>query len=1664
MRVGGGTVAGGETGNLNFNSFSVPRGKHIKIWNLLESLRFLTDMVHLFGFDSNIHFLIFLNQLVYRPFLWLKNTVVSLFIMFGKIVLFLVLFSIVVWLIGFLFNKVRKVLDPPRLKKLKLNVEQSKLYGGERVPLSAQGYDQYGNSIAVDNIEWSSSSGRIVKNQFEAGEQSETVVITAKSGSITDTTSLRVTERPRLVKVAIAKPKSTEIDSGESYTFEAYGLDQYGDRYKLEQLRWSIKVNPHLGLINQDGHFQANSTSFGQCTIQAQVDQFVATQEIVIPRRLTEIKILPAHSQLQPEEYEYFRVEGYDQSGLNFELSDVSWSCDRGGKINQQGIFRAGYDARFVKVEATFGELTDAIQVELLPVLRRLELKPSYVTLAPGANKQFEVIGRDQFGERIDPGYLVWNAEVGTITQSGFYQADPSAQGKYSVEVASTTAPKWTRTPRHIFLSISIISKIASFLLKVGDGDINLLLGNQDTEKMLMPVDQDAQGETSDLAKTEQIIRDYESFFYKQLARLFSTVGRFCEGEANAKVNSKAVVVIEINPPIDPDKDKDKKFELPDFSEIQRSRFELPDLIEIQRSSFRWFLETGLIEELESFSPISDYTGKLELHFLARDYKLKQPKYDVDDAKRRDSTYSVQMYVPTRLINKETGEIKEQEVFIGDLPLMTERGTFIINGAERVIVNQIVRSPGVYYKSEIDKNQRRTYSASLIPNRGAWLKFETDKNDLVWVRIDKTRKLSAQILLKALGLTNNEIFDALRHPDYFQKTIEKEGEFSEEDALMELYRKLRPGEPPTITGGEQLLQNRFFDPKRYDLGRVGRHKLNRKLRLSVPDSTRVLTPTDILSAIDYLINLEYDIGETDDIDHLGNRRVRSVGELLQNQIRVGLNRLERIIRERMTVGDAETLTPASLVNPKPLVAAIKEFFGSSQLSQFMDQTNPLAELTHKRRLSALGPGGLTRERAGFAVRDIHPSHYGRICPIETPEGPNAGLIGSLATHARVNPYGFIETPYYPVENGRVRRDLSPVYMTADEEDDLRVAPGDISYDSEGYILGDLVPVRYRQDFTKTSPDQVDYVAVSPVQIVSVATSLIPFLEHDDANRALMGSNMQRQAVPLLRPERPFVGTGLEAQAARDSGMVIVSRTDGEVSYVDGAKIRVIDPEGWEIEYELQKYQRSNQDTCLNQRPLVYEGDQVVAGQVLADGSSTEGAELALGHNVLVAYMPWEGYNYEDAILISERLVYDDVYTSIHIEKFEIEARQTKLGPEEITREIPNVGEDSLRQLDASGIIRIGAWVESGDILVGKVTPKGESDQPPEEKLLRAIFGEKARDVRDNSLRVPNGEKGRVVDVRVFTREQGDELPPGANMVVRVYVAQKRKIQVGDKMAGRHGNKGIVSRILPIEDMPYLPDGRPMDIVLNPLGVPSRMNVGQIFECLMGWAGENLKRRFKVIPFDEMFGQEMSRETVHSKLKEAREKLKKDWLFSEEYPGKTIVYDGRTGEAFDQPVTVGIAYILKLVHLVDDKIHARSTGPYSLVTQQPLGGKAQQGGQRFGEMEVWALEAFGAAYTLQELLTVKSDDMAGRNEALNAIVKGKAIPRPGTPESFKVLMRELQSLCLDIAAHKVETNKKDGASKDLEVDLMADEPHRVRTPSKPTYDLSVIDDDDQGNRL
>tara|TARA_B100002051_G_scaffold220665_1_gene214470 strand:- start:2081 stop:4816 length:2736 start_codon:yes stop_codon:yes gene_type:complete len=910
--------------------------------------------------------------------------------------------------------------------------------------------------------------------------------------------------------------------------------------------------------------------------------------------------------------------------------------------------------------------------------------------------------------------------------------------------------------------------------------------------------------------------------------------------------------------------------------------------------------------------------------------------------------------------------------------------------------------------------------------------------------------------MRAIGLSDNDVLDKLRHPEYYKKSIDaadEEGISSEDQALLELYKKLRPGEPPSVSGGQQLLHSRFFDPKRYDLGRVGRYKINKKLRLTIPDAVRTLTPEDVLSTLDYLINLELDVGGAclDDIDHLGNRRVRSVGELLQNQVRVGLNRLERIIKERMTVGETDSLTPAQLVNPKPLVAAIKEFFGSSQLSQFMDQTNPLAELTHKRRISALGPGGLTRERAGFAVRDIHPSHYGRICPIETPEGPNAGLIGSLATHARVNEYGFIETPFWRVENGVVDKTGDPIYMSADLEDECRVAPGDVATDDEGRITADLIPVRYRLDFETVPPNQVDYVQLSPVQVISVAASLIPFLEHDDANRALMGSNMQRQAVPLLRPERALVGTGLETQVARDSGMVPITRVNGEVVFVDSTQIIVRDAEGLDHYHLLQKYQRSNQDTCLNQRPIVKQGDQVIAGQVLANGSACEGGEIALGQNMLIAYMPWEGYNYEDAILVSQRLVRDDLYTSVHIEKYEIEARQTKLGPEEITREIPNVAEESLGSLDEMGIIRIGAFVESGDILVGKVTPKGESDQPPEEKLLRAIFGEKARDVRDNSLRVPKTECGRVVDVRIYTREQGDELPPGANMVVRVYVAQRRKIQVGDKMAGRHGNKGIISRILPLEDMPYLPDGTPIDIVLNPLGVPSRMNVGQVFECLMGWAADNLDSRFKIVPFDEMHGAEKSKETVQNYLMEAAKAPGREWVYDPENPGKIQLTDGRTGEKFDQPVTVGRAYILKLVHLVDDKIHARSTGPYSLVTQQPLGGKAQQGGQRLGEMEVWALEAYGAAYTLQELLTVKSDDMQGRNEALNAIVKGKPIPRPGTPESFKVLMRELQSLGLDIAVYTDE-----GA----EVDLMQDVNPRRSTPSRPTYEsLGVADYDE-----
>nr|QJF58426.1 two component transcriptional regulator, winged helix OmpR family protein [Corallina officinalis]QJF58625.1 two component transcriptional regulator, winged helix OmpR family protein [Corallina officinalis]QJF58824.1 two component transcriptional regulator, winged helix OmpR family protein [Corallina officinalis] len=1117
-----------------------------------------------------------------------------------------------------------------------------------------------------------------------------------------------------------------------------------------------------------------------------------------------------------------------------------------------------------------------------------------------------------------------------------------------------------------------------------------------------------------------------------------------------------------------------------------------PDLAEIQRTSFQKFLCEGLAEVLSFLPTITDPTGKLELRFFGQEYKLKFPRYSVRRAKSRDRTYSAQMYIPAKLTRKDmelldhindvtdvefldnqnkNKKYKKRTVFIGDLPLMTNRGTFIISGTERVIINQIVRSPGIYYKQELDKNNKQIYSASLISNRGSWLKFEIDAKDQIWVRIDKTHKVNAYIFLRSIGISTKELKKSLTKYAflknacllYEKKELQKEiGESSienitDEEALLIVYSKLRPNEPATVSVAQQMLYARFFDPKRYDLGEVGRHKINKKLGLKIPNSFRVLSPQDILASIDYLINLkDQNLGTFDDIDHLGNRRVRSVGELLQNQVRVGLNRLERIIRERMMICDLDSLSLSNLINPKPLIASIREFFGSSQLSQFMDQTNPLSELTHKRRISALGPGGLNKDRAGFAVRDLHPSHYGRICPVETPEGPNAGLIGSLSIYARVNKYGFIETPFYKVVAGQIILNNKPVYMTADEEDNLRIAPADISLDVNNYICGHIIPARYRQEFITTSPDQIDYIAVSTIQVISAATSLIPFLEHNDANRALMGSNMQRQAVPLLCTEKPLVGTGLEAKVAKDSGSVVISRTEGVVSYVSATKIGIQDIEGKTIHYRLKKYYRSNQDTCINQHPIVWPGDKVLLGQVIADGASTENGEIALGKNILVCYMPWEGYNYEDAFLISERLVYEDIYTSIHIERYELECRQTKMGSEEVTRDIPNVSESSISQLDKQGIVTIGSWVEAGDILVGKVTPKGESDQLPEGKLLRAIFGEKARDVRDTSLRLPNAAKGRVVNIKVFTRQKGDDLPPGTNAIIRIYVAQKRKIQVGDKMAGRHGNKGIISRILPQQDMPYLPDGTPVDIVLNPLGVPSRMNVGQLFECLLGLAGHYTGKTFKIIPFDEMYGSEASRALVNSKLKQASLISKEKWLFNYHHPGKVALFDGRTGELFDNPVTVGKAYMLKLVHLVDDKIHARSTGPYSLVTQQPLGGRAQHGGQRLGEMEVWALEAFGAAYTLQELLTVKSDDMQGRNEALNAIVKGKPIPKPGTPESFKVLMRELQSLGLDIGVHKVDLNNN-GTKKEIEIDLMSNNERESTISDKLDY-LNSLDID------
>ena len=1069
------------------------------------------------------------------------------------------------------------------------------------------------------------------------------------------------------------------------------------------------------------------------------------------------------------------------------------------------------------------------------------------------------------------------------------------------------------------------------------------------------------------------------------------------------------------------------------FNTVNKNLYKclVPNLLEIQRSSYCWFLEKGLVQELESFSSVKQYSDDLELNFATKFYTIKQPRYSLVETKRRDATYSVRIFIQARLNYMAQTNLHERRVFLGDIPLMTNSGTFIVNGIERVIINQIVRSPGIYYKTEVDKNGSKIYLASLISNRGSWIKFEIDKDEIVNIRIDKAKKFSVYIFLKALGLDDYEIINGLEIPSYFNKTRDLNADITVDECLLEIHSRLRPEESTTIKGGQQLLYSKFFDSKRYDLGYIGRHKLNQRLNLSISHDIRVLTPTDILAIINYLIKFATTPTPSDDIDHLGNRRVRSIGELLGNQVRVGLSRLERIVRERMAICDQSQLRVSTLVNPKPLAASVREFFGSNPLSQFMDQTNPLAELTHKRRLSVLGPGGITRDRASFLIRDIHPSQYGRICPIETPEGPNAGLIGSLATYSRVNSYGFIETPFYKVKKGKVLKDIMPIYLEAIAEGTFRLAAGDLQITKQNQIKNESVPVRYKNELVTVPAQNVDYIAVSPLQVVSLATSLIPFLEHDDANRALMGSNMQRQSVPLIYADAPLVGTGLEAQTARDSGMAILSLSNGKVISVCEDRIIVKDMRGNTLTYMLIKYQRSNQDTCLNQKALVSLNEKVCQGQVLADGTSTEGGELAVGQNILIAYMPWEGYNYEDAFVISERLIYDDLHTSIHIEKFEIEARQTKLGPEEITRDLPNVNEQLVSKLDENGIIHIGSWVESGDILVGKLTPKGESDYLPEGKLLRAIFGEKSRDVRNTSLKLHHGAYGRVLDIKIFSRAKQDELSSGTNEVIKIYIAQVRKIHIGDKMAGRHGNKGIISKILPRQDMPYLPDGTPVDILLNPLGVPSRMNVGQIFESLLGLAAEHLNAKFKIIPFDEMNGVEASRGFVNHKLKQAAKK--KPWLFSTYHPGKMVLTSGQTGAVFDNPVTVGRAYMLKLVHLVDDKIHARSTGPYSLVTQQPLGGRAQQGGQRLGEMEVWALEAFGAAYTLQELLTIKSDDMQGRNEALNAIVKGHPIPRPGTPESFKVLLRELQALCLDIATYQIDKNN--ATNLDKEINLM-----------------------------
>jgi DNA-directed RNA polymerase subunit beta len=1101
----------------------------------------------------------------------------------------------------------------------------------------------------------------------------------------------------------------------------------------------------------------------------------------------------------------------------------------------------------------------------------------------------------------------------------------------------------------------------------------------------------------------------------------------------------------------------------------QRERFsfgkideilDMPNLIEIQQKSYQWFLDEGLREMFRDISPIQDFTGNLVLEFI--DYALGDPKYPVEECKKRDVTFAAPLRVRARLINKETGEVKEQEVFMGDFPLMTEKGTFIINGAERVIVSQLVRSPGVYFGRTQDATGKYLYSSSIIPNRGAWLEFEFDSNDVLFVRIDRTRKIPVTILLKALGLGNNyQVTELFEDKDSIKNTLERDNTQNEEEALVEIYKRLRPGEPPTVDSARTLFETLFFDPKRYDLASVGRYKLNKKLHLNYPtkstiasidaagneiaghEAVKVLTKDDVVEVIKYLLGLLDGNGDVDDIDHLGNRRLKSVGELLQNQFRIGLSRMERVVRERMTIQDVEVITPQALINIRPVVASIKEFFGSSQLSQFMDQTNPLAELTHKRRLSALGPGGLSRERAGFEVRDVHHSHYGRMCPIETPEGPNIGLIGSLTTFARINEFGFIETPYRKVVDGKVSDDIS--YFTADEEDKYIVAQANEPFDSETRkFIHTRVSVRHREDILEVPSNQVQLMDVSPKQLVSIATALIPFLENDDANRALMGSNMQRQAVPLLKTQAPLVGTGMEYKAAVDSGVVVVAKNKGVIKKVTGEEIIIQAENNQTDHYRMLKFERSNQGTCINQKPIALEGQMVEAGEVIADGPSTDQGELALGRNILVAFMPWEGYNYEDAILISEKLVVEDVFTSIHIEEYEAEARDTKLGAEEITRDIPNVGEGALDDLDEHGIIRVGAEVRPGDILVGKVTPKGETELTAEERLLRAIFGEKAREVRDTSLRVPHGESGRIIDVKVFSRENGDELAPGVNRLVRAYIAQKRKISEGDKMAGRHGNKGVIAKILPIEDMPFLPDGTPVEIVLNPLGVPSRMNIGQVLETHLGWAAKAMGIHVAT----PVFGGATEKDILDS--------LKKAGLPEN---GKTELYDGRTGEPFDNKITVGYVYMLKLAHLVDDKIHARSTGPYSLVTQQPLGGKAQFGGQRFGEMEVWALEAYGAAYTLQELLTVKSDDVIGRVKTYEAIVKGENVPEPGVPESFKVLIKELQSLCLDVKvlteeAEEIQIKEEDDDVKEMAKELGLE----IEAPREAIYEEETEETD------